>query len=173
MVDIDEFLKASREIQYKIISHEDLQIESEDSLFDIISQIIEIKKDDEVEEILFFEEIEFISLSETKFIEFVSVFDFNDMSGQLWQNLCQCFFLHPVKKCQQKQKRHHQQKKKRECCLESIIVGNEYNELGEKSKNANKHGSPIISSNSPIAVVSLPDAKKHRVSCAALTQSLF
>ena len=149
MVDIDEFLKASREIQYKIISHEDLQIESEDSLFDIISQIIEIHKDtDEVEDILFFEQIEFLSLSETKFLEFVSVFDFNDMSGQLWQNLCQCFFPHRVKKCQRKQKRHRQQneKKKRECSLESIIVAgyDEYNGLGEKPSNQSEDGNPII-----------------------------
>ena len=83
MVDIDEFLKASREIQYMIISHNELQIENEDTLFDIISQIIEKNKkdDDKIENTLFYEQIEFVCLSETKFLDFVSVFDFNEMSG--------------------------------------------------------------------------------------------
>ena len=65
-----------------IISHSKLQIESKYSLFDIISQIIDKKK--------------------VKFREFISTFDFKDMSGQLWQNLCQCFFPHLTKKCQRK-----------------------------------------------------------------------
>ena len=50
------------------------------------------KNDCEISDILFLEEIEFVCLSETKFLDFVSSFDFNDMSGQLWQNLCQYSF---------------------------------------------------------------------------------
>ena len=147
MVDKEEFLKASREIQYMIISHSDLQIESEESLFDIISQIIEMKKDDDkISDALFLEQIEFVCLSETKFLEFVSKFDFNEMNGQLWQNLCQCFFPHRVKKSQRKRMRHQQQKK-RECITKSIIVGGNNNcyALGENSNNNGKNSFAIIS----------------------------
>lgn len=72
----------------------------------------------------------------------LSVFDFNEMSDQQWKNLCQCFFLHPVKKYQRKQK------KTRKCNVESIIVcgGDNCNEHGEKPNNANESGDLIISS---------------------------
>ena len=39
-VDCEEFYKLPTGFQYMIISHKELQIESEDSLFDIVSQII-------------------------------------------------------------------------------------------------------------------------------------
>lgn len=66
MVDKEEFLKLSREIQYMIISHDV-------GLYDIISQIIENKKDDDkIEDVLFLEQIEFIGLSEVKFRDFIS-----------------------------------------------------------------------------------------------------
>ena len=65
------------------------------------------------------------------------------MSGQLWQNLCQCFFPHHSKKCQRKLKFHHN---KRECSLQSIIVGGYDNcfEIVEKPNNENEDGDPII-----------------------------
>lgn len=65
------------------------------------------------------------------------------MSGQLWQNLCQCFFPHRSKKCQRKLKFHHN---KRECSLQSIIVGGYDNcfEIVEKPNNENEDGDPII-----------------------------
>ena len=145
MIDIKEFLKQSRQIQYMIISHDELQIESEDILFDIISQIIENKKDtDEISDILFLEEIEFVCLSETKFREFISVFDFNDMSGQLWQNLCQCFFPHQMKKCQRNSKYYH---KKRERSMQNLIVCgcDKHNQLGVKPNNIIENFDPFIS----------------------------
>ena len=145
MVDIEEFLKQSREIQYMIISHDELQIESEDSLFDIISQIIERgKNDDKIEDILFLEQIEFIGLSEEKFREFISVFDFNDMSGQLWQNLCQCFFPHQMKKCQRNSKYYH---KKRERSMQNLIVCgcDKHNQLGVKPNNIIDNYDPFVS----------------------------
>lgn len=151
-VNVDDFLRASREIQYMIISHDELQIESEDSLFDIITQIIEKKNDDDkIEDFLFYEQIEFACLSESKFIDFVTNFDFNSMSYQLWRNLSQCFFPHTVKKCQRKSKRKQKQQlqpKKKEsiCNIESVIVGgyDECYQLGERPNNQDEDGSPII-----------------------------
>ena len=72
MVDFEEFLKSSREIQYKITSHSELPIESEDRLFDHMSRLMEMGTNDtaEISDILFLEQIEFVCLSETKFIYF-------------------------------------------------------------------------------------------------------
>ena len=93
------FLNLSRFIQYQIISHPQLQIESEDSLFDIIIEIIEKKKEgEEIDDVLFLEQIEFIGLSESKLRIFVDVFDVNEMNGQLWYKFCQRVFNHSNKK---------------------------------------------------------------------------
>ena len=91
------FLNLPRKIQHQIISHPQLQIESEDSLFDIILEIIEKKdqqekQEEEIDDVLFFEQIEFRGLSEDRLRTFVDVFDVNEINGLLWQKLSECFF---------------------------------------------------------------------------------
>lgn len=139
-IDQGEFLKLPRKIQYMIISNRELLIESEDWLFDIISQIIE-SQSDEFNNILFLEQIEFTGLSEVKFEEFIDAFDFNEITGQLWLNLCKRFFLNSTKK--ELHKKHSIIKKK---MLERIVICgyDEFNQLGENPNNENDDNEPFI-----------------------------
>lgn len=95
LLDLDEFLKIPRRMQYLIISNPDLQINNEDSLLEVVIQIIESdQKKDEIEDIRFLEQIEFAGLSEDKLCQFLNNFDINEINTVLWQNLYQCFFNH-------------------------------------------------------------------------------
>ena len=95
LLDQNEFLQIPRRIQYLIISNPELQIQSEDSLLDIVLQIIESDhKKDEIDDICFLEQIEFVGLSEDKLRQFLNSFDINEMNSVLWKNLFQCFFNH-------------------------------------------------------------------------------
>lgn len=59
----EEFLNQPRRLQYLVISHPQLRIESENSLFDIIVKIIESRKEnEEIDDSLFLEQIEFTGL---------------------------------------------------------------------------------------------------------------
>lgn len=96
-IDQNEFLKLSRKIQFSIISNPNLQIKNEDSLLDIIIQIIsqkEEEEDSEIDDALFLEQIEFTSLSENKLREFLLNFDINSITNSLWRKLFKCFFIH-------------------------------------------------------------------------------
>lgn len=107
-LDQGEFLKLPRRLQYLVISHPQLQIKSEDSLFDIILQIIETpNKEEDIDDILLFEQIEFTGLSEVKLRTFLSFFDINEMNASLWGKLSQCFFLHSDNKKSQRIVKKH------------------------------------------------------------------
>lgn len=95
LINPDKFLKLSRKMQYTIISSPNLQIKNEDSILDIIHQIINRNdKDDEIDDTLFLEHIEYTGLSEKKLHEFISYFDFNQITSSLWLIFFQCFFKH-------------------------------------------------------------------------------
>ena len=138
-LDKDEFLNQSRRLQYEIISHPNLQIESEDSLFDIVFEIIgkEKENEDEVENVLFLEQLEFSGLSEERLHRFVSVFDANEMSNLLWQKLSILFFKHRGKKSSRITNK----------MKSSIIVSgaNDFNQLVANPNNKNEEGKLIIS----------------------------
>ena len=108
-VDQNEFLKLSRRIQYMILSNPNLQIKSEDSLLDLVLQIIEKEEKDgeEIDNISFLEQIEFTGLSESKLRSFLSYFDINQLTNSLWQKLFQCFFIHFDKKMNRIEKNSH------------------------------------------------------------------
>ena len=78
-IDKNKLKSLSKPILYKIISNEHLKIESEDSLFEFINEILEGFDDENNDEKLtifdFYEQIEFVGLSEEKFKEFVVRFD--------------------------------------------------------------------------------------------------
>ena len=86
-----------------ILSNPNLQIKSEDSLLDLVLQIIEKEEKDgeEIDNISFLEQIEFMGLSESKLRSFLSYFDINQLTNSLWQKLFQCFFIHFDKKNEQ------------------------------------------------------------------------
>ena len=72
----EDFLKVPRRIQYEIISQENLRIESEDSLFDTVTEIIERGQEkEEISDVMFLEHIEFAELSEDRLFRFVEIFD--------------------------------------------------------------------------------------------------
>lgn len=56
---------------------------------------------------IFFEHIEFCSLSEEKLSEFLTDFDINQITSSLWQKLFQCFFIRFDKKPELIDKVHH------------------------------------------------------------------
>ena len=98
-IDSNKFLKLPRSIQYLIISNPNLQITSEDSFYDIICQIIdretfseEYSNYETIENISFFEQIEFTLISENKLRDFLSNLDINLITNTLWHKICQIFF---------------------------------------------------------------------------------
>ena len=135
-IDEEYFLKLPRHFQHWIISRPELQIESEDSLFDIIIEIIRRKdkcdKSEEIDDILFLELIEFNQLSENRLQTFFEFFDFNDLNGTLWNKLIKCFFKHSENNIKP-----------------SIIVGgfDGFNQFGENPNNIglDVYHRPIIS----------------------------
>lgn len=92
---------------YSILSNEHLQLQNEDSLFSFIQKIFlnddsdydyddeeEDNKDgDDISIISFYETIEFSSLSEEKFIEFLENFNSKRMTKLLWKKLYPCFYI--------------------------------------------------------------------------------
>ena len=66
---------------------------SEDSLLDFIDQLFQsIEKVDYSEKVLFYELVEFSSLSEGRFNDFVEKIEEEEMTIQLWNKLKKCFF---------------------------------------------------------------------------------
>ena len=119
----EDFLKVPRRIQHEIISQENLRIESEDSLFDIVTEIIELgqekekeKEKEEISDVMFLEHIEFTELSEDRLFRFVEIFEWNEMSGLLWNKLSKCLLNQTERKLK----------------TTTIIVGgyDKYNQLG-------------------------------------------
>lgn len=102
-----------KKILYCLIKNDHLQISSEDSLYDIIQESFkEDKEDEEYKEddldlLSFYEEIEFSLLSENKFSEFISIFDINDLSQKLWHKLCSFFYINIKNSNKQHNKRYH------------------------------------------------------------------
>lgn len=97
-IDPDDFLRIPRPIQYSIISNPKLQIKSEDSLLDVVLQIIQKSDNSTIDDLSFLEQIEFTELSEDKLREFLSEFDLNYLNNSLWRKFYQCFFIHFDKK---------------------------------------------------------------------------
>ena len=160
-IDRNEFLKLSRNLQHQIISHPKLKIDSEDSLFDIIIEIIERKKEneEEIDDVLFLEQIEFKGLSEERLRIFVDLFDVNEMSNPLWRKLSECLFDSYSTKSKNIVNR----------CRSSIIVGgiNYYNLFSLTSVNYNDGTSfvrhPQRSSLNPSFLLSYSVYESHSV----------
>ncbi|KAK8865329.1 hypothetical protein M9Y10_010870 [Tritrichomonas musculus] len=80
-------------ILYTILSDKELKLLSEDSLFDFINQLFQSReKVDDSEKYLFYELVEFCSLSESKFNDLVEKIEEEKMTRSLWNKLKKCFF---------------------------------------------------------------------------------
>lgn len=91
----DLLKKLPLHILYQIISNKNLRLENEDNLFDFIQMIFKDKYNDEDKQniIKFYEKIEYSSLSESKFLEFINNFDSTEMTQILWYKLIKCFYI--------------------------------------------------------------------------------
>ena len=94
-IDKEKLKQLPRSILLSIISSPQLRIENEDSLLDFVQEIFDEKdKDDEdigINE--FYEQIDFLSLSEEKFHEFLEKFEINEITQTIWTKLCRCFYI--------------------------------------------------------------------------------
>lgn len=92
-IDEEKLKQLPKSALYSIICNQNLQIKSEDWLFDFINEIF-TNKDDENEDLLvsFYEQIEFDHLSENKFEEFLNIFSPTKMTFELWKKLKCCFY---------------------------------------------------------------------------------
>ena len=92
-IDKDELKTLGVGTVYSIISSDFLVVESEDSLFEFIEEIINDNKEmSEEDKISFYEELEIRSLSENKFNEVIDGIDIEYMTKRLWTKLCCCFY---------------------------------------------------------------------------------
>lgn len=91
MIEEEKLLKIPKNILYLIISNEKLQLKDEDSLLDFIDKLFD-QNDDEITKTIFYENVEFKSLSEEKMKQFIFKFNANEMATNLWQKLIECFY---------------------------------------------------------------------------------
>ena len=110
MIDESKLLNLPNSIMYSIISNSHFKIEDEDSFFDFINNFFannqnNNNEDNEFDIIEFYEKVEFSQLSKNKFSEFLSKFDYNEMTAPLWRKLCQ--FFHITFHSQNKRKKEH------------------------------------------------------------------
>lgn len=84
-------------VLYSIISHPDLRVTDEDSLFIFINEIFEFNQQfdklNEIDITSFYDEVQFENLSSKLFQEFFDSFDIDQMTRSLWFKIKNCFFL--------------------------------------------------------------------------------
>lgn len=98
-IDQNKLLTLPKSVLYSIISNSKLIIESENSLYQFINKLFlninsekeKLEKDKYNNIILFYENVEFSQLDENIFSQFISQFDFTEMTNLLWKKLCKCF----------------------------------------------------------------------------------
>ena len=83
--------KLPSSILCSIIENKNFDRKDEDQLFELISEIMNKKTENEESSNLY-EELDFKKLSPTKFNEFINNFDYNEMTNVIWRKLCECFY---------------------------------------------------------------------------------
>lgn len=91
LIDQKKLRELSFSVLFLIIQNKKLKIESEDSLFNFIKELFNDKKDNNFTIIDFLEMIEVKKLSNEKFSEFIQIINFNEITGNLWMNICSRF----------------------------------------------------------------------------------
>lgn len=98
-IDPEDLKNLPKPILYSIISNKQLIIESEDSLFDFITDLFEDEEITEAENVddfnitSFYELVEFSELSEKKFNYFLNSYDPNEITNSIWRKLNKCFYF--------------------------------------------------------------------------------
>ena len=98
-IDRDDLMNLPLPILYSIISNDHLVIESEDSLYDFVTDLFENEdlndesSSNDYDIISFYGLIEFSELSEEKFNDFLTTFNPSEITNSIWQKLNQCFYF--------------------------------------------------------------------------------
>lgn len=93
-IDRNKLLALPKPVLYSMLSNDKLKIENEDSLYSFIHQIFSNNNNDEnnVNIVQFYELVDFSSLSQKNFADFLEKFDPTSMSTLLWDRLKKCFY---------------------------------------------------------------------------------
>ncbi|KAK8837030.1 hypothetical protein M9Y10_037075 [Tritrichomonas musculus] len=92
-IDPEKLYRLPLPILHAILSNNELKLRSEDSLFEFIEKVFESKeKYDISEKVVFYELVDFCSLSEQKFNDAIEKIEAADMTSDLWSRLKKCFF---------------------------------------------------------------------------------
>ena len=94
-IDKSRIIHLPKEVLLSIISNENIKIDNEDSLFEFIKQIFneEDINESDISILTFYEQLDFRSLSEEKFREFIQIFNPSEITNELWEKLCYCFYV--------------------------------------------------------------------------------
>ncbi|KAK8896688.1 hypothetical protein M9Y10_014602 [Tritrichomonas musculus] len=93
LIDPQKLQRLPLPVLYAILNSDELKLRSEDSLLDFIDELFQYsEKVDISEKVLFYELVEFSSLSEMKFNEFIEKICEEEMTRQIWNKLKKCFF---------------------------------------------------------------------------------
>ncbi|KAK8876532.1 hypothetical protein M9Y10_006749 [Tritrichomonas musculus] len=123
-IEQEKLLQLPKPILYSIITNKNLQLENEDSLLTFIQKIFindeeeaeDEKENQDSEENInitsFYEAIDFLSLSESKFQEFVENFESTKMTKLLWSKLYPCFYINYSQKNEQQKKNRYFRKER-------------------------------------------------------------
>lgn len=90
-IDRNVLKKLPTQFFYRIITNDNLQVQSEDTVYDLINYFFEGEKENQ-SLTSFLEQIKMKKLSDKKFKELVLNLNFNSMTATLWENICDCFF---------------------------------------------------------------------------------
>ncbi|KAK8839349.1 hypothetical protein M9Y10_032285, partial [Tritrichomonas musculus] len=86
---IERIRKLPLKMIYSILRNDHFNIEDEDLLIDMINELVSCMEDDqELSDNELYETVDLTKLSENKFREFLSTFDYTKMTGTIWKNLC-------------------------------------------------------------------------------------
>lgn len=98
-IEQQKLLALPKSVLYSIVSNDKLKIENEDSLYSFIQSLfpnnITSEKDiydDDVNIVHFYEIVDFSSLNQKNFADFLDNFDPTSMSASLWNRLKKCFY---------------------------------------------------------------------------------
>lgn len=93
-IEEERLKKLPKTVLYSIISNSNLKIKSEDWLFDFINQIFKEDASGSISITEFYEQLNFLTLSEAKFEEFLQKFEVNQITTEIWKKLTQCFYVY-------------------------------------------------------------------------------
>lgn len=97
LIDKDKLKQLPKSILLSIISNSNLKLESEDSLLDFINEIFPKEEEGEEEyfnKISFYEQLEFLELSGSKFDDFAEQLEASKMTNALWRKLYRCISIY-------------------------------------------------------------------------------